>query len=49
MRAERLDKANGSESREIKSLLEQDVIEEYDTKSEGEKEKGRKGLTQRRT
>jgi hypothetical protein len=36
MGAEGLDEANGSKSREIRSHLEQDAIEGYDTKSEGE-------------
>jgi hypothetical protein len=48
MGAEGLDEANGSESREIRSHLEQDVIEEYDTKSEEEIEEARKGWEQRR-
>jgi len=48
MGAQGLDEANGSESREIRSYLEQDVIEEYDTKSEGEMKEARKGCQQRR-
>jgi len=48
MRAERLDEANGSESRKISSHHKQNVIEEYNTKSEGEIEEARKGLEQRR-
>jgi len=48
MRDERLDEANGSESRKIRSHLKQNVIEEYNAKSEGEIEEARKGLEQRR-
>ena len=48
MGAEGFDETNGSESREIRSHLEQDVIEEYDTKSEGEIEEVGKGCEQRR-
>jgi len=36
MRAEGRDEANGSESREIRSHHERDVIEGCDSKSEGE-------------
>jgi len=43
MRAERLDEANGRQSREIRSHFEQDVIDGCDTNSEGEMEEVRKG------
>jgi len=48
MGAEGLDESKGSETREIRSHLEQDVIAEYDTENEEEIEEARKGWEQRR-
>jgi hypothetical protein len=48
MGAARLNEANGSDSRAITCHLEQDLMEGYDTKSEGEIEEARKGLKQKR-
>jgi len=45
MGAERLDEANGSESREIRGHLKKDVIEDYDTKRKGEIEEEEEGKT----